>query len=83
VQPDVQRLDPSQVDLFFDLLQSEGVEFPPESARATRLLLHGSVPLLRRARCHRRRRRVDHVHVEDNVAFFGTRSRCRSSENPA
>jgi len=32
----VQRLDETQVDLFFDLLKSEGVEFPPQKRAAKR-----------------------------------------------
>jgi len=72
VQPAVQRLDPSQVDLFFDLLQSEGVEFPPEKRARKR-----GYYCTDRFHCYVARETTGiaagwtTMHVEDNVAFFG------------
>jgi hypothetical protein len=69
---DVRRLDPSQVDFLFDLLQSEGVEFPPEKRARKR-----SYYCTDRFRCYVACDAAGvaggwtTMHVEDNVAFFG------------
>ncbi|HYS12683.1 MAG TPA: hypothetical protein VEN28_05190 [Burkholderiaceae bacterium] len=72
VTREVQRLDAAQIDLFFDLLQLEGVEFPPEKRAHKRGYYCNN-----RFRAYVARDAEGSVcgwttmHVEDKVAFFG------------
>jgi hypothetical protein len=69
---DVQRLTPADVDLFFDLLQEEGVAFPPEKRAAKRG--YYCTPQFRALIVRDEQRRAcgwTTMFVDGSTAFFG------------